>query len=70
MGLFPDSVYLFMAALSLCCCAWASSSYRVQGLLIAVASLVAEHKAVGHVGFRSCSSQALECWFSSCGPGV
>ena len=60
MGLFLDSVYLFMAALSLCCCAWTSSSYRVQGLLIVVASLVAERKAVGHVGFSSCGSWALE----------
>ena len=40
-----------MAALGLCCCAWAFSScgervlhfFAVHGLLIAVASLVAEH---------------------------
>ena len=52
-----------MAALSLCCCAWASSSYRVQGLI--VASLVAEHKAIGHVGFSSSwSSRALEWLWS------
>ena len=44
-------IYLFLAALGLCCCAWASSScgerrllfVAVRGLLIAVASLVAEH---------------------------
>ena len=44
-------VYLFMAVLGLCYCAWALSSCGEQGLLfiavcgllIAVASLVAEH---------------------------
>ena len=43
--------YLFLAALGLCCCAWAFSSCGERGLLfvavhrllIAVASLVAEH---------------------------
>ena len=43
--------YLFLAALGLCCCAWAFSScgergllfVAVHGLLIAVASLVVEH---------------------------
>ena len=45
-------IYLFMAALGLCCCAWTFSScgergllfVAVRGLLIAVASLVAEHR--------------------------
>ena len=44
-------IYLFLAALGLRCCAWAFSScgewgllfVAVRGLLIAVASLVAEH---------------------------
>ena len=44
-------IYLFLAALGLRCCAWAFSScgewgllfVAVCGLLIAVASLVAEH---------------------------
>ena len=44
-------IYLFLAALGLCCCVRASSSccergllfLAVRGLLIAVASLVAEH---------------------------
>ena len=44
-------IYLFLAALGLCCCVWAFSSWgergllfvAVCGLLIAVASLVAEH---------------------------
>ena len=45
-------LFLFLAALGLCCCAWAFSSCGeqgllfvvVHGLLIAVASLVAEHR--------------------------
>ena len=44
-------IYLFLAALGLCCCAWAFSSCGEQGLLfivvcgllIVVASLVVEH---------------------------
>ena len=46
-----DFIYLYLAALGLCCCARAFSScsergllfVAVRGLLIAVASLVAEH---------------------------
>ena len=45
-------IYLFLAELGLCCCAQAFSScwewgllfVEVRGLLIAVASLVAEHR--------------------------
>ena len=45
-------IYLFLAALGLCCCVWAFSSCGkwgllfivVRGLLIAVASLVEEHR--------------------------
>ena len=45
-------IYLFLAALGLCCCTWAFSScgrrgllfVAVRGPLIAVASLVAEHR--------------------------
>ena len=45
-------IYLFLAALGLRCCTWAFSScgergllfVAVHGLLIAVASLVAEHR--------------------------
>ena len=51
---FENFIYLFMAVLGLCCCAWTFSSCgvrgllfdavrRVHGLLTAVASLVAEH---------------------------
>ena len=37
-------IYLFLAALGLCCCAGAFSSCGEQhGLLLAVACLVAEH---------------------------
>ena len=36
--------YLFMAVLGLHCCARAFSSCGERGLLIAVASLVAEHR--------------------------
>ena len=49
-------MYLFLAVLGLCCCAWAFSSC-VDGLLIAVASLVAE-LALEHVGFSSCGARA------------
>ena len=49
--IFLKIIYLFLAALGLCCCvrAFSSCSERgllfvaVHGLLIAVASLVAEH---------------------------
>ena len=55
MGLVPflkKIIYLFLAALGLHCCAWASSSCGeqgllfvvVHGLLIVVASLVVEHR--------------------------
>ena len=51
MFCFFKIFYLFLAALGLCRCAWAFSSCSEQGLLfvvvhrllIAVASLVAEH---------------------------
>ena len=44
-------IYLFLAALDLCCCAWAFSScgergllfVAVHGLLTLVASLIVEH---------------------------
>ena len=47
-----DLIYLFLAALGLCCYVWAFSScgeqgllfVAVRGLLIVVASLVAEHR--------------------------
>ena len=72
----------FLAALGLRCCAWAFSScceqvllfLAVRGLLIAVASLVAEHGALGAWAsvvvareLSSCGSRALECRLSNCG---
>ena len=71
--------YLFLAVLGLRCCARAFSScgergllfVAVCGLLIAVASLVAEHGAWASVvvarGLNSCGSRAPECRLSSCG---
>ena len=52
-------IYLFLAALGLCCCAWAFSSCGewgpllvvVRGLLIVVASLVVE------LGLQACGLQ-------------
>ena len=48
---FYKFIYLFLSALDLCCCAWASFScgergllfFAVHGLLTLVASLVVEH---------------------------
>ena len=75
-------IYLFLAALGLCCCSQAFSSCGERGLLfiavhrplIAVASLVAEHglqdtrvSAVVAHGLSSCGLRALEGRFSSCG---
>ena len=64
MGVWYLFIYLFMAALGVCCCAWAFSScgewgllfVEVRGLLIAVASLVA--RALEHMGFSSCGAWA------------
>ena len=75
-------IYLFLAALDLCCCAWAFSScgergllfIAVRGLLIAVASLAVEHVLQGARasvvvarGPSSCGSRAVERRLSSCG---
>ena len=59
-------IYLFLAVLGLCCRVRASSScsergllfVAVRGLLIVVASLVAEHGLYVH-GLSSCGTQAL-----------
>ena len=75
-------IYLFLAVLGLHCCARAFSGcgergllfVAVRGLLVAVASLVAEHGALGmwasvvvaH-GLSSCGLRALERRLSSCG---
>ena len=78
-------IYLFIYLLSvfgLHCCTWAFSGYGewgllfivMRGLLIAVASLVAQHvflgvwaSVVAARGLSSCGSQALERRLSSCG---
>ena len=56
INLFIYLYFLFLAALGLCCCAQAFSScgrwgllfVAVHGLLIVVASLVAEHRLYAH----------------------
>ena len=66
-------LHLFLAALGLRCCAWASSSCGKRGLLIVVvlrllivmASLVATGSR--RVSFSSCGSGDLERRLSSCG---
>ena len=73
---FFNFIYLFLlfAVLGLSCCSLAFSSLAsrgyslvaVHGLLIAVASLAAEHRFQG-LDFSSCGSQALEHRLSSCG---
>ena len=76
-------MYLFfLAVLGLCCCVRAFSSCGEQGLLfiavcgllIVVASPVAEHRALGvrasvvvARGLSSCGSRVLEHRLSSCG---
>ena len=82
-------IYLLFIFGCICCCTWAFSSCSewgllfvvVHGLLIAVASLVAEHgpqarglqqlwpagSVVVACGLSSCGSQALKCSLSSCG---
>ena len=72
-------IYLFLAALGLCCCAWAFSScdewgllfIAMHGLLIAVASLVAEHGLQAR-GLSSCGTQAqlLYGMWDLPGPGL
>ena len=79
LKLFLTSFYsyflnLFFAVLGLRCCAWAFSNCGewgllfvvVRELLIAVASLVAEH-GLWVCRLSSCGSHGLECRLSSCG---
>ena len=75
-------IYLLLAALGLCCCAWAFSSCSkrglffaaVHGLLMAVASLCCRAWALGAWvsvvvarGLSSCGLWALGLRLSSCG---
>ena len=67
--IFLNLFILFVAALGLHCCVWVFSSCRGRGLLfvavhrllIAVASLVAEH-GLQCVGFSSCAMWAQQLW--------
>ena len=89
---FLTLLFIFLAALGLCCCMQAFSScgergllfIALHGLLIVVASLVAEHGLQAHGlqqlqhagsvvvarGLSSCGSRALEHRLSSCGAQV
>ena len=72
-------LFVFLAALGLCHCAWAFSScsewgllfVAVCGLLLAVASLVVEHRLQVH-GLSSCGSRAqlLHGMWDLPGPGI
>ena len=71
--LFKNNFILVLAVLGLCCCVGfslvaASRVYSlgaVHELLTAVASCC-RAQALGHMGFSSCISQALEHWFNNC----
>ena len=80
--LFFFNLFLFLAALGLCCCTRAFSScgergllfVAVRGLLIAMASLCCGARALGTrasvlvaLGLRSCGLRNLEHRLSSCG---
>ena len=73
-GDFLKLINYFLAALGLCCCVWASSNHgeqgllfvAVRGLLIAVASLVAEHGLLGtwaqQLWLAGSRAQAQQLW--------
>jgi len=48
-------------------CCMGFSPVVVCRLLLVVASLTVEHGALGHLGFSSCGSRALERRLNSCG---
>ena len=52
-------IYLFLAVLGLCCCAWAFFSCGEQGLLLL------QSMGCRHVGFGSCGLRAVEHRLSS-----
>ena len=68
-------IYLFLTVLGLHCCLGLSPVAESRGyslvavgkLLTVVTSLVAEHRALGHMDFSSCSSLALKHRLHSCG---
>ena len=56
-------MYLFLAVLGLCCQVWALSSCGERGLLSGCgvrASHCCKSQAVGHAGFSTCGTWALE----------
>ena len=63
--------YLFVAALSLCCCAWRYSSLRCTGFSLRWLLLL---RSTGsrHAGFSSCSTRAqlLRGMWDLPGPGI
>ena len=75
-NLFIYCIYLFLATLGLRCCAWAFSScgergllfVAVRGLLIAAASLVAEHGLQAHglqqLWLTGSRAQAQQLWLT------
>ena len=82
MHFFKFYLFMYLAALGLCCCSWAFSScgdqgllfIMVRGLFIAVASLCCGAQALGMQvsvvvarGLSSCGLQTLERRLSSCG---
>ena len=67
-------IYLFLAVLGLCCCAWLSlvaASRGYSSLWCAGFSswwlLLLRSTGSRHAGLSSCGSRALECRLSSCG---
>ena len=60
-------VFIAVCGLSLFSASRGYSLSVVCGLLIVEASLVAEHGALGHMGFSSCGSGAPEHRLRSCG---
>ena len=64
-------IYLFLAALGLCCCMWAFSSCSEQGLCFVAVRCVASHccgfSCCGELALGSRASEVVACRLSSCG---
>ena len=63
-------VFHFRVGFSLVVVSGGYSPVAVHGLLIAVASLLAEHRSLGRTGFSGCGSQTLEHRLNRCGTWV
>ena len=63
---FNKFIYLFLAALGLCCCARAFSSCSEQGLLFLVVCglLLLQSTGSRHAGFSSCGTWAQQLWLA------